>query len=122
LLFSKSFDTDAMAREAPGRHWSSLRSSQQKEFVALFRELLQRTYVQTLLLFQNRDFVYAGQQFTQDGSIMDTKIVTPRDQFDVTHIGSCGGQPACGCYPVEDVNLIAAWQSARSCPGSNDGR
>jgi hypothetical protein len=30
-------------------------------------------------------FVYAGEQFTQDGSIVDTKIVIPRDQFDITY-------------------------------------
>lgn len=112
-----------MAREALGRHWSSCRPSQQKEFVALFRELLQRTYVQTLLLFQNRDFVYAGQQFTLDGTIVDTKIVTPRVQFDVTYtLVPVGDNWHAVAITVDDVNLIAARQSARSCPGSNNGR
>jgi ABC-type transporter MlaC component len=42
----------------------SFTAEQQKESLALFRNLLERTYAQTLLLFQNPDFVYAGQQFT----------------------------------------------------------
>ena len=61
-LFGKFLDTDAMGREALGPHWSSFTLAQQKEFLDLFRELLQRTYVQKLLLFENPDFVYAGQQ------------------------------------------------------------
>ena len=84
VLFGKFLDSDAMGREALGQHWSSFTPTQQKEFLALFRELLQRTYVQKLLLFENPDFVYAGQQFTGNGAIVDTKIVTPRDQFDVS--------------------------------------
>ncbi|MBV8054208.1 MAG: ABC transporter substrate-binding protein [Deltaproteobacteria bacterium] len=60
VLFSKFLDTDAMGREALGQHGSSFTPAQQKEFLPLFRELIQRAYVQDLLLFQNPDFVYAG--------------------------------------------------------------
>jgi ABC-type transporter MlaC component len=45
-----------------GPHWSRFTPVPQKEFRALFHELLERTYVGTLLLFQNPDFVYAGQR------------------------------------------------------------
>jgi linearmycin/streptolysin S transport system ATP-binding protein len=55
-LFSRFLDTDTMGREALGRHWSEFTSPQQKEFLALFAELLERTYVQNLLLFDNPKF------------------------------------------------------------------
>jgi phospholipid transport system substrate-binding protein len=64
VLLNKFLDSDEMGREALGHHWSSFTAEQQKEFLALFRNLLERTYAQTLLLFQNPDFVCAGQQFT----------------------------------------------------------
>ena len=67
VLFSKFLDTDAMGREALGPHWSSFTPDQQKEFLVLFRQLLQRTYVQKLLLFDNPNFVYAGEQSTGAG-------------------------------------------------------
>jgi phospholipid transport system substrate-binding protein len=95
-VFSKFLDTDAMGREALGPHWSSFTPDQQKEFLGLFRELLQRTYVQKLLLFENPNFVYAGEQLTGAGAVVDTKIVTPRDQFDVSYrlrpVGDTWGQ------------------------------
>jgi phospholipid transport system substrate-binding protein len=108
ILFGKFLDTDAMGREALGQHWSSFTPAQQSEFLALFRELLQRTYVQKLLLFQNPDFVYAGQQLTGDTAIVDTKIVTPRDQFDVTYrLVPQGENWLAIAITVEDVSLTA---------------
>src|ERR1700756_3459021 len=55
-LFGKFLDTDTMGRDALGQHWSSFTPAQQKEFLPLFRELIQRAYVQDLLLFQNPNF------------------------------------------------------------------
>ena len=107
-LFSKFLDTDAMGQEALGSHWSSFTPDQQKEFLGLFRELLQRTYVQKLLLFENPNFVYAGQQSTGAGAVVDTKIVTPRDQFDVTYrLKPVGDTWMATSITVEDVSLTA---------------
>ena len=107
-LFGKFLDTDAMGREALGEHWSSFTPAQQKEFLDLFRELLQRTYVQKLLLFENPDFVYAGQQLTGNGATVDTKIVTPRDQFDVSYrLTRAGDNWIATGITVEDVSLTA---------------
>jgi phospholipid transport system substrate-binding protein len=107
-LFSKFLDTDAMGQEALGSHWSSFTPDQQKEFLGLFRELLQRTYVQKLLLFENPNFVYAGEQSTGGGAVVDTKIVTPRDQFDVTYrLKPVGDTWMATSITVEDVSLTA---------------
>ena len=107
-LFSKFLDTDAMGREALGPHWSSFTPDQQKEFLGLFRELLQRTYVQKLLLFENPNFVYAGEQQTGAGAIVDTKIVTPRDRFDVTYrLKPVADTWLATSITVEDVSLTA---------------
>jgi phospholipid transport system substrate-binding protein len=107
-LFGKFLDTDAMGREALGEHWSSFTPAQQKEFHELFRELLQRTYVQKLLLFENPDFIYAGQQLTGNGATVDTKIVTPRDQFDVSYrLTRAGDNWIATSITVEDVSLTA---------------
>jgi phospholipid transport system substrate-binding protein len=107
-LFSKFLDTDAMGREALGSHWSSFTPDEQKEFLGLFRELMQRTYVQKLLLFENPNFVYAGEQSTGAGAVVDTKIVTPRDQFDVTYrLKPVGDTWMATSITVEDVSLTA---------------
>jgi len=108
MLFSKFLDTDAMGREALGAHWTSFTTAQQTAFLGLFRELLQRTYVQKLLLFENPNFVYAGEQSTGAGAVVDTKIVTPRDQFDVTYrLKPEGDTWMATAITVEDVSLTS---------------
>ena len=108
ILFGKFLDTDVMGREALGQHWSSFTPAQQTEFLALFRELLERTYVQKLLLFENPKFVYAGEQPNGAGAIVDTKIVTPRDEFDVRYqLRPAGATWMATGITVEDVSLTA---------------
>jgi phospholipid transport system substrate-binding protein len=84
-LLKNFLDTDAMGRSALDKHWSSFSPAQQKEFLSLFRELFGRTYVQKLLLFEKPDFAYVGEQRTDSGARVETKIVTPRDEFAVIY-------------------------------------
>jgi phospholipid transport system substrate-binding protein len=107
VLFSKYLDTDAMAREALGGHWSSFTPAQQKQFLPLFRQLIERAYVQDLLLFQSPDFVYVGQQLLEGGAVVDTQIVTPRDKFDIRYtLISAGDKWMVSAITVEGVSLV----------------
>jgi phospholipid transport system substrate-binding protein len=106
ILFGKFLDTDAMARDALGQHWSSFTPAQQQEFLPLFRELIEKAYVQDLLLFQNPQFVYAGQQLMEGGAVVDTKIVTPKDRFDVKYtLRPAGDNWMATAITVEGVSL-----------------
>jgi phospholipid transport system substrate-binding protein len=107
-LFGKFLDTDAMGREALGQHWSNFTPAQQQQFLPLFRELIQRAYVQDLLLFQSPDFVYAGQQLLNGGALVDTQIVTPKDKFDVRYtLVPAGDKWMVTAITVEGVSLTA---------------
>ena len=108
VLFGEFLDTDAMGREALGQHWSSFTPAQQKQFLPLFRELIQRAYVQDLLLFQNPDFVYAGQQLLHGGALVDTQIITPKDKFDVRYtLVPAADKWVVTAITVEGVSLTA---------------
>ncbi|MBI1817360.1 MAG: ABC transporter substrate-binding protein [Deltaproteobacteria bacterium] len=78
-------DTDAMGRAALGDHWTQFSPAQQREFLALFRTLFQRTYLQKLLFFEKPVFDYVGETPGDGFTRVDTKIVTPKDEFMVTY-------------------------------------
>lgn len=84
-LLETFLDTDTMGRTALDEHWGRFSAAQQAEFLKLFRELFQRTYVQKLLLFDRPDFEYVGEETVDDHVRVDTLIVTPRDEFAVTY-------------------------------------
>ena len=106
-LLQDFLDTDTMGRDALGTHWSSFAAAQQKEFLTLFRELFQRTYVQKLLLFEKPDFGYVGEQRSADGRArVDTKIITPRDEFAVTYqMRPAGDHWLATDIKIEDLSL-----------------
>ena len=107
VLFGNFLDTDAIGREALGQHWSSFTPAQQKQFLPLFREHVERAYVQDLLLFQSPDFVYVGQQLLEGGAVVDTQIVTPKDKFGIRYtLISAGDKWTVTAITVEGVSLV----------------
>ena len=58
------FDFDEMARRTLSRHWAARSPQERREFVPLFRDLLERSYV-------DRIEVYAGETITYPGEVVD---------------------------------------------------
>lgn len=69
------FDFDEMARRSLGAHWRRLDPRQQKEFVAVFTELLEKTYAKNLDLYDGQRVAYLGETIDQDYSEVSTKLL-----------------------------------------------
>jgi phospholipid transport system substrate-binding protein len=111
-LMKNFLDTDAMGRAALGQNWAKFTPAQQKEFLTLFHELFQRTYVQKLLLFDKPTFGYVGEKRVGDTARVDTKIITPRDEFTVTYqLRAQGDQWLATDIQIEDLSLTANFRT-----------
>jgi phospholipid transport system substrate-binding protein len=107
-LLKNFLDTDAMGRAALDKHWGQFTPAQQREFLTLFRELFQRTYVQKLLLFERPDFAYDGEERLDGRARVDTKIITPRDEFAVVYqLRPEGDHWLATDIKIEDLSLTA---------------
>jgi len=73
------FDYPETARRALGPHWNARTPQQQQEFVKLFADVLDRSYVSKIDLYQGEKVQYTGE--TKDGSeaTVKTVIATKRD-------------------------------------------
>ncbi len=78
-------DTDAMGRQAMGKHLDGRSPEDVRAFLDIFRELFVRTYVQRLLLFDVPDFGYKGETIEGDRASVRTEIITPKDRFGVDY-------------------------------------
>src|SRR2546426_4431429 len=105
-------DTDMMGRAALDKNWAKFTPAQHKEFLTLFRELFQRTYVQKLLLFDKPNFGYVGEERRGDTARVDTKIITPRDDFAVTYqLRPQGDHWLATDIQIEDFSLTANFRT-----------
>jgi phospholipid transport system substrate-binding protein len=105
-LLQTFLDTDTMGKAALDKNWSKFTPAQQKEFLTLFRELFQRTYVQKLLLFERPDFAYVGEHVDGGHAQVDTKILTPRDEFAVVYeMRADGNHWLATDIKIEDLSL-----------------
>lgn len=75
---SELFDFDEMARRTLTRHWSSRSAQEQTEFVQLFTDLLERSYVGRIEQWSGERITYLGETVDGQYATVRSKIVTRR--------------------------------------------
>jgi phospholipid transport system substrate-binding protein len=70
------FDFQETARRALGRHWAQRTPPEQKEFVQLFADLLERSYISKIELYHGEKVAWLGDNVNGDDATVKTKIVT----------------------------------------------
>jgi phospholipid transport system substrate-binding protein len=72
------FDFTETGKRALGRHWQELNDSQQREFVSLFTDLLERAYITRIEQYGGEQIVYAGDSIEGETATARTKFVTKK--------------------------------------------
>jgi len=70
------FDVNETARRALGRHWAARSPAEREEFVQLFTDLLDRTYVSRIDQYGGEKVRFVGETIDGDTALVKTKIVT----------------------------------------------
>jgi phospholipid transport system substrate-binding protein len=68
------FDFEEVTRRTLSRHWAARTPDERAEFIALFTELLERSYI-------NRVEAYAGENITYTGEAVDANYATVRSKI-----------------------------------------
>jgi phospholipid transport system substrate-binding protein len=72
------FDYPETARRALGPHWNARTPQQQQEFVKLFADLLDRSYVSKIDLYQGERVQYTGEQADRSEATVKTVILAKK--------------------------------------------
>ena len=70
------FDFNEIARRALARHWQELTDKQRTEFVGLFSDLLERSYLSKIETYGGEKIQYVGERNDGDTASVGTRIVT----------------------------------------------
>ncbi len=74
------FDWAEMAKRALGRHWHGRTEAEREEFVKLFRDLLESSYISTIERYSGEKILYVGDSIDGDHAAVRTKFISKQGQ------------------------------------------
>ncbi len=75
-----AFDFTEIAKRALGRHWQGRTPQEREEFVQLFEDRLEHTYLPKIELYSGEKVQYGREQLDGDFATVPTKITTKQGQ------------------------------------------
>jgi phospholipid transport system substrate-binding protein len=73
------FDFSETAKRSLARHWAARSQTEREEFVQLFGDLLERSYISKIELYGGEKIRFVGEAVDPDGAIVRTRLVTRQD-------------------------------------------
>ena len=73
------FDWEEMARRSLARYWDQRTDQEKKEFIRLFGELLERTYMNKVEGYSGEKVQYEGETLESEYAVVKVKIVTRKN-------------------------------------------
>ena len=70
------FDFGENAKRSLGRHWADRTQAERDEFVKLFGDLLERSYISKIEVYGGEKILYSGEKVDGDQATVATKIIT----------------------------------------------
>jgi phospholipid transport system substrate-binding protein len=72
------FDVNETAKRALGPHWQARSGTERDEFVQLFADLLERTYISKVDLFGGERLRYTNESIDGDFAVVRAKVITKK--------------------------------------------
>lgn len=107
------FDFEEMAKRSLGPHWRQLDAQRQGEFVAVFTELLEKTYARHIDLYDGQKVAYTGEVIDQDYADVKTKLIGKKgDNFSIDYkLIRAGGKWRIYDVIAEGISLVNNYRS-----------
>ena len=111
---SKAFDFDEMAKRSLGPTWRQRTPEERKEYVTLFRQVLENSYLGKVEAYQGEKIKY-GKESVEEGRIatVETLIVTGKGQEIPLNYRMMKEKPEWRVYDVviEEISLVNNYRS-----------
>jgi phospholipid transport system substrate-binding protein len=86
LIYDQLFDDVELSKRTLARNWNSLNVAQRQEFVKLFRQVLEKAYIDKILAYTDEKIVYDRENMVS-GTLAEvqTKVVTTSKEIPITY-------------------------------------
>lgn len=75
-LIYKRFDFEEMSKRSLGIHWPRRSPEERREFIPLFSELLERSYINRIEEYTDEKILYTGEMIDNGYAVVKTKIIS----------------------------------------------
>ncbi len=112
-VISARFDFDEMAKRSLGPTWNRRSPEEQREFVKLFTDLLEKTYADKIESYNGQKILYTHEKQNGNDAEVDTKIVTKKgEDFSINYkLHSAGGDWKVYDIVIENISLVNNYRS-----------
>jgi phospholipid transport system substrate-binding protein len=86
LIYDQLFDDVELSKRTLSKNWNSLNVAQRQEFVKLFRQVLEKAYIDKILAYTDEKIVYERENMVS-GTLAEvqTKVVTASKEIPITY-------------------------------------
>jgi phospholipid transport system substrate-binding protein len=112
-IIANRFDFGEMAKRSLGPNWQKVNNDEQRQFVELFTELLEKSYADQIESYNGEKIVYGRENVSQDQADVDTKIVTKKgEEISVNYkLRSADGDWKVYDVVIENISIVNNFRS-----------
>ena len=85
VVIAERFDFRAMSQRTLATNWRKASKEEQQQFVELFSQLIQNTYIGRVEAYTDEGVTYPGEKVTNNRAVVDTLIITSSAEIPVTY-------------------------------------
>ena len=85
-IYGQMFNQVELARRTLGRNWNKLSPSEQQEFIRLFRQVLEKAYIDRILSYTNERIVFPREiMLSPDQAEVQSKVITSSKEIPISY-------------------------------------
>ena len=112
-IYERMFDDVELSKRTLAKNWNSMNAVQRKEFVQLFRQVLEKAYIDKILAYTNEKIAFDRETMVS-GSLAEvqTRIVTASKEIPISYrVILKGGDWKVYDVVIENVSLVQNYRT-----------
>ena len=112
-IYEQMFDEVELSRRSLGGNWNKLNPAQQQEFIQLYRQILEKAYLEKILSYTNEKVVFSKENMLSNNQAeVQTKVITSSREISIFYrVILKDGTWKVYDVVVENVSLVQNYRS-----------
>ena len=113
VIYEQMFNEVELSRRALGGNWNKLNTTQQQEFIQLYRQILEKAYIDKILSYTNEKIVFAKESMLAGNQAeVQTKVITSSKEIPIFYrVILKNGAWKVYDVAIENVSLVQNYRS-----------